>query len=150
MRISATPPKSAIVVPFQLPPITTRRWVARRKAEVIAAVHAGMLSALEACRRYRLTPEEFLDYARLAIVNREHAKFVFTRHLSDALERIVQWGETLGLNRDDLSYLELSELTETLHTAILDDAEAHLRQIIARRKQEASRERSFRRISSLK
>ena len=60
----ATPPKSAIVVPFQLPPITTRRWVARRKAEVIAAVHAGMLSALEACRRYRLTPEEFLEWER--------------------------------------------------------------------------------------
>ena len=55
----AIPPEGCIVVPFQLPPITTRRWVARRKAEVVAAVHAGMLSALEACRRYRLSPEEF-------------------------------------------------------------------------------------------
>ena len=59
-----TPPKSAVVLPFQLPPITTRRWVARRKAEVVAAVHAGMLSALEACRRYRLSPEEFLEWER--------------------------------------------------------------------------------------
>lgn len=58
------PPKGAVVVPFQLPPITTRRWVARRKAEVVAAVHAGMLSALEACRRYRLSPEEFLEWER--------------------------------------------------------------------------------------
>jgi hypothetical protein len=57
-------PKSAVVLPFQLPPITTRRWVARRKAEVVAAVHAGMLSALEACRRYRLSPEEFLEWER--------------------------------------------------------------------------------------
>jgi hypothetical protein len=59
-----TPPQSAVVLPFQLPPITTRRWVARRKAEVVAAVHAGMLSALEACRRYRLSPEEFLEWER--------------------------------------------------------------------------------------
>ena len=58
------PPQGAVVVPFQLPPITTRRWVARRKAEVVAAVHAGMLSALEACRRYRLSPEEFLEWER--------------------------------------------------------------------------------------
>jgi hypothetical protein len=58
------PPESGIVVPFQLPPITTRRWVARRKAEVVAAVHAGMLSALEACRRYRLSPDEFLEWER--------------------------------------------------------------------------------------
>jgi len=60
----AIPPEGCIVVPFQLPPITTRRWVARRKAEVVAAVHAGMLSALEACRRYRLSPEEFLEWER--------------------------------------------------------------------------------------
>ena len=60
----AIPPEGGIVVPFQLPPVTTRRWVARRKAEVIAAVHAGMLSALEACRRYRLSPEEFLEWER--------------------------------------------------------------------------------------
>jgi len=57
-------PQSAVVLPFQLPPLTTRRWVARRKAEVVAAVHAGMLSALEACRRYRLSPEEFLEWER--------------------------------------------------------------------------------------
>jgi hypothetical protein len=57
-------PQSAVVLPFQLPPVTTRRWVARRKAEVVAAVHAGMLSALEACRRYRLSPEEFLEWER--------------------------------------------------------------------------------------
>jgi len=60
----AIPPQSAVVLPFQLPPITTRRWIARRKAEVVAAVHAGMLSALEACRRYRLSPEEFLEWER--------------------------------------------------------------------------------------
>ena len=58
------PPQGAVVLPFQLPPITTRRWIARRKAEVVAAVHAGMLSALEACRRYRLSPEEFLEWER--------------------------------------------------------------------------------------
>jgi hypothetical protein len=42
-----------------LPPPETRRWVARRKAQVVAAVQAGVLSLEEACRRYTLSAEEF-------------------------------------------------------------------------------------------
>ena len=45
-----------------LPPTTTRRWVIRRKAEVVAAVRGGLLSLEEACERYRLTVEEFLSW----------------------------------------------------------------------------------------
>ena len=41
-----------------LPPANTRRWVVRRKAEVIAAIRGGLLTAAEACARYRLSPEE--------------------------------------------------------------------------------------------
>jgi hypothetical protein len=45
-----------------LPPPSTRRWVIRRKAEVVAAVRGGLLSLDEACRRYTLTVEEFLAW----------------------------------------------------------------------------------------
>lgn len=45
-----------------LPPATTRRWVIRRKAEVVAAVRGGLLSLEEACQRYTLTVEEFLGW----------------------------------------------------------------------------------------
>jgi hypothetical protein len=45
-----------------LPPTNTRRWVIRRKAEVVAAVRGGLLSLEEACGRYRLTVEEFLSW----------------------------------------------------------------------------------------
>lgn len=45
-----------------LPPANTRRWVIRRKAEVVAAVRGGLLSLDEACQRYRLTVEEFLSW----------------------------------------------------------------------------------------
>ena len=58
------PPATGVVVPFNLPPSYTVRWVPRRKANVVAAVHAGILSMLEACHRYRLSPEEFLDWER--------------------------------------------------------------------------------------
>jgi hypothetical protein len=45
-----------------LPPSSTRRWVIRRKAEVVAAVRGGLLSLEEACKRYTLTVEEFLSW----------------------------------------------------------------------------------------
>src|ERR1700754_1486377 len=45
-----------------LPPPSTKRWVIRRKAEVVAAVRGGLLSLDEACRRYTLTVEEFLAW----------------------------------------------------------------------------------------
>jgi len=47
-----------------LPPPNTRRWVIRRKAEVVAAVRGGLLTLEDACRRYTLTVEEFLAWQR--------------------------------------------------------------------------------------
>jgi hypothetical protein len=47
-----------------LPPANTRRWVIRRKAEVVAAVRGGLLSLNDACERYRLTIDEFLSWQR--------------------------------------------------------------------------------------
>ena len=47
-----------------LPNPNTRRWVARRKAEVVAAVRGGLLSLEDACQRYTLSVEEFLSWQR--------------------------------------------------------------------------------------
>lgn len=47
-----------------LPPHTTKRWVIRRKAEVVAAVRGGLLTLEEACERYSLTVEEFLGWQK--------------------------------------------------------------------------------------
>ena len=49
-----------------LPPLGTRRWVPRRKAEVVAAVDRGILTADDACERYNLTMEEFESWKHLA------------------------------------------------------------------------------------
>ena len=45
-----------------LPAPSTDRWVIRRKAEVLAAVHGGLVSLEDVCRRYMLTVEEFLSW----------------------------------------------------------------------------------------
>ncbi len=42
-----------------LPKPGIKRWVTRRKAEVVAAVSGGLLSKEDAIKRYALTDEEF-------------------------------------------------------------------------------------------
>jgi Protein of unknown function (DUF1153) len=46
----------------ELPPPNTIRWMARRKAAVVAAVRAGKITLEEACRYYKLSEEEFLGW----------------------------------------------------------------------------------------
>lgn len=48
-----------------LPPPNTKRWVVRRKAEVVFAVSAGLLTLKQACKRYKLSEEEFSSWKKL-------------------------------------------------------------------------------------
>ncbi len=57
-------PDGSPLTVVDLPSPSTRRWVIRRKAEVVAAVLGGLLSLEEACERYTLTVEEFLSWQR--------------------------------------------------------------------------------------
>jgi hypothetical protein len=57
------PDGSALTI-ANLPSPDTKRWVANRKAEVVAAVRGGLLSLDDACKRYKLTIDEFLNWQR--------------------------------------------------------------------------------------
>ena len=64
-----------------LPPPGTRRWVIRRKAEVVAGVRAGLISLEEACARYTLSVEEFLSWQRS--IDRHGMRGLRTTRLQD-------------------------------------------------------------------
>ena len=55
-------PNGDVITLADLPSPRTTRWVIRRKAEVVLAVHGGLLSLDDACRRYQLTTEEFFAW----------------------------------------------------------------------------------------
>lgn len=61
----ATGPSGRPITVSDLPPPNTKRWVVRRKAEVVAAVRAGLISLEEACKRYTLSVEEFASWQQL-------------------------------------------------------------------------------------
>ena len=64
-----------------LPPPGIKRWVIRRKAEVVAAVRDGILSLDEACQRYKLSVEEFLSWQRS--IDRHGLRGLRTTRLQD-------------------------------------------------------------------
>lgn len=55
-------PDGELMTRHDLPAPDIKRWVSRRKAEVVLAVEGGLLSMEEACRRYSLTVEEFVSW----------------------------------------------------------------------------------------
>ena len=81
--------------------------------------------------RLNIDPKGLMDYIEQSVVGREQVKFDFTRNISESLEAIVQWGETVGLDRDDLSFLTID--------TILDDAtddSGLMRELVARQREE--------------
>lgn len=55
-------PDGAPLTMSDLPSPKTNRWLSQRKAVVVFAVRGGLLSLDEACRRYRLTLDEFCSW----------------------------------------------------------------------------------------
>lgn len=56
---AVTLPDGTVMTRADLPPKNTRRWVARRKAQVVHAVTGGLIPMAEALERYDLSEEEF-------------------------------------------------------------------------------------------
>ncbi|OIP87610.1 MAG: hypothetical protein AUK37_01160 [Rhodobacterales bacterium CG2_30_65_12] len=55
-------PDGTVMSRADLPPANTCRWVASRKAAVVRAVNAGLLTISEALKTYGLSEEEFTEW----------------------------------------------------------------------------------------
>lgn len=55
-------------------------------------------------------PDTIERFLRGSIEGREYAKFIFSRNLSAALDLIIEYGEMLGLNREQLANISLGSL----------------------------------------
>lgn len=60
---AVTLPDGTVISQADLPPVSTRRWVASRKAVVVKAVEFGLISRNEAIDRYELSEEEYDSWA---------------------------------------------------------------------------------------
>lgn len=80
---------------------------------------------------HSIDAKSLFKYAEAAIAGREYGKFVFTRNLSDIIELLAQWGSSLGLDREALSYLDLRDILETSVSPLLNNTADHFRSLAA-------------------
>ena len=59
---------------------------------------------------FGISAPELVSYMSAAIAARERAKFAFTRGVSDALRELCDWGTAIGVSRQDLANIKLSDL----------------------------------------
>lgn len=64
-RVSTMGPSGEIMTRGDLPSPRTKRWVSRRKAEVVAGVRAGLITLDEALETYNLSIDEYRSWERL-------------------------------------------------------------------------------------
>ena len=62
-------PDGSILSRADLPPASTRRWVASRKALVVKAVEFALMTRAEALERFALSDEEFDSWQRAAMAH---------------------------------------------------------------------------------
>lgn len=66
-------PDGTTMTRADLPPASTQRWVASRKAAVVRAVIYGLLTESEAKKRYSLSDEELQSWVRAVTKHGEQA-----------------------------------------------------------------------------
>jgi transposase-like protein len=64
LRVISGLSSTATLALGELPPRNVTRWTARYKAAIVGAVRRGTVSIAEACHRYGLSREEFLEWDR--------------------------------------------------------------------------------------
>lgn len=66
-------PDGTVMTRADLPPASTRRWVASRKAAVVRGVNAGLITISEALEMYGLSQEEFSEWQTAVAAHGEQA-----------------------------------------------------------------------------
>jgi phosphohistidine swiveling domain-containing protein len=107
--------------------------VAPQPVRAFAAIPAQLRALDRALAEagFEFDAQTLLAFMREAIAGREYAKLVFTRNVSDTLELIAAWGIENGLSRDELSYLTITQILDSLASSFQRPAEAHYRDMVS-------------------
>lgn len=97
-----------------------------------AAERRGLSDGLRSAGLRGVDCDGFLAYVTRAVRAREQAKLVFSRHLSDALELLARFGDLLGIDREELSHLQIGPLLETIDCVLEGEVKASVSAMVAR------------------
>lgn len=58
--------------------------------------------------KFNLNSDQFFEYIKRSLINREYSKFVFTRYLSLILEIIAEFGNKKKISREEISEIDIN------------------------------------------
>lgn len=76
-----------------------------------------------------LNAKSLLQYINESTVSREYSKFVFTRSVSEILETIANFGEKIGLSRNDLSHIPIKTLLQSFDSVDKNQINSVLKEV---------------------
>ena len=80
---------------------------------------------------FNLSSKTFVDFIKESIKAREYAKFIFTKSISDILEKLQIFFKKYRLSSDDISYLEINDILRFIRNKKIKE----LRKKIAKNKE---------------
>jgi glutamine kinase len=87
--------------------------------------------------------DDLFEYAKKSIIGREYAKFIFTKHLSNVLESIAEWGKIEGFSREELAMLDVKDVLSILFAPLTNDTKSFYENKILKAKNNYSIASSF-------
>lgn len=103
-----------------------------RNAFTLERSEARSIEALLKEHKLNVSVRELFSFMRAAIEGREHAKFVFTKSISEIFSQIKRYGKAFGFTPEDLSYTEIGTLLKLNAVSGARDEEQMVAEEIAR------------------
>jgi glutamine kinase len=85
---------------------------------------------------YDFDSKTLFEFIKEAIKNREYAKFIFSKNISDVLELLTDWGIENGLNREELSFITIQNILDSTKKTFHKPLEDYYREIAKAKKEE--------------
>jgi phosphoenolpyruvate synthase/pyruvate phosphate dikinase len=106
------------------------RFYKAPKFQLTSSENKKLLKNLAENKFFDITPDRIIQYIKDAIVAREYAKYVFTFHIDQILKNVELWGKSIGLQKEQLSFLSIENITETVFSPLnMDQKKYYLNKV---------------------
>lgn len=89
---------------------TKQKKISSKKFKFSKIIHKKINNLLEKNKIRSFNSKDLIDYFEQSIISREYSKFVFTKTVSNILQKIILIGKKHKITRDDLAYIHLNDL----------------------------------------
>ena len=89
---------------------TKQNKISDDKFKFSRATHKKINGLLKKNKIYSINSKDLVDYFEQSIIAREFSKFIFTKTVSNILQKIIYFGKKLKINREELAYIDVNQL----------------------------------------